>query len=162
MLQLSRSALAARHARAGLGRTESVWIVVLAAGIAFAILGSLSADRDARDLREARDELRYLAGQLSFALHAASDQGEAWPDAMASEGSRPDNWQAMPSMATVLGESAFLPSDASGRAYHLQRTGPRSWVLSAPRADGSALDLADEAALAQARQDELALDLRLP
>ena len=162
MLKLSRSALAARHARAGLGRTESVWIIVLAAGIAFAILGSLSADRDARDLREARDELRYLAGQLSFALHATADRGESWPDAMASAGSRPDSWEDKPSMAAVLGESAFLPSDADGRAYLLQRTGPRTWVLSAPLADGAALDPEDEAAMEQARRDALALDLRMP
>ena len=135
---------------------------MLAAGVAFAILGSLGADRDARDLRESRDELRYLAGQLSFALHAAADQGESWPDAMASAGTLPDSWADRPTMAAVLGESIFLPSDAAGRAYHLQRSGPRAWVLSAPTADGAALDLADEDAVDQARRDELALDLRLP
>lgn len=135
---------------------------MLAAGVAFAILGSLDADRDARDLREARDELRYLAGQLSFALHEAADQGESWPDAMASAGTLPEGWQDRPSMAAVLGDAIFLPSDAAGRAYHLQRSSPRAWILSAPRADGEALDLADEAAVNQARREELAIDLRLP
>lgn len=162
MLKLSRSSSAARRSRSGLGRTEAIWLFVLGAGVAFAILGSLRADRGARDQREARDELRYLAGQLSFALHADAEKGEDWPDSLASQGDLPEGWKDTASMAEVLGASIFLPSDAAGRAYLLRRTGPRTWVLSAATESGAALDLADAAALEAARSSELALDLRLP
>ncbi|MCH2100828.1 MAG: hypothetical protein MK209_02780 [Planctomycetes bacterium] len=162
MQKLSRHSSVAHGTRAGLGRAETLWLIVLAAGVIFSILGSLNADRDGRDLREARDELSYLAGQISFALRQDANQGKNWPEALVSTGSVPNSWQGTPSLATVLGESTFLPSNPEGYAYHLQRHGPRAWVLSAALADGSALDLSDREALAEARQNKLALDLRLP
>lgn len=162
MLKLSRSSSAARRPRSGLGRTESIWLIVLGVGVAFAILGSLRADRGARDLREARDELRYLAGQISFALHADPEKGEDWPDTLASEGELPSEAGAAASLAEVLGASIFLPSDAAGRAYLLRRTGTRAWLLSAATEDGKPLDLSNESALEAARANELAIDLRLP
>lgn len=152
----------ALHARAGLGRAEAIWLLILSAAVVFAILGSLGADRNARDLREKQDELRYLAGQLSFAMSQASDAGESWPAVLVTPGTSSPELQSAESLATALGSATYLPVGPDGGAYLARRVGPRAWVLSAPGAQGEVLDLADEAALEQARRDELALDVRLP
>lgn len=128
----------------------------------FAILGSLNADRRGRDLRETQDELRYLAGQISFALTRDSSLGESWPDALHSAGELPEGLDESQALASVLPEHVYLPDDPYGHAYSLRRTGPRSWVLAAADSDGLLFPLESSDALTAAREAETAIDIRLP
>lgn len=147
---------------AGLGRTETLWLLALGVAVVFAILGSLNADRGGRDLRETQDELRYLAGQISFALSVDANQGEDWPDALHSEGELPVGLEGSQALSSVLPAHVFLPDDPYGRAYTLRRIGTRAWVLAAADPEGKLFDLQQEAELQAARANETALDIRLP
>jgi hypothetical protein len=137
-------------------------LLVLSVAVVFAILGSLNADRRGRDLRETRDELRYLAGQVSFALSRDASLGEGWPDALHGAGELPKGLANSEALATVLPPHVFLPDDPYGRAYSLRRTGPRTWVLAAADPDGKLFALEQTDALHAAREAETALDIRLP
>lgn len=128
----------------------------------FAILGSLNADRRGRDLRETQDELRYLAGQISFALSEDPSQGENWPDALHGEGELPEGLSDSQALASVLPAHVFVPDDPHGRAYALRRSGPRAWILSAADPDGTLFGLDQDSKLEAARAAETAVDIRLP
>jgi hypothetical protein len=163
MLIPSRSSNRCAHSpTAGLGRTETIWLLVLSVAVVLTILGSLNADRRGRDLRETQDELRYLAGQISFALSRDPNQGETWPDALHGEGALPKGLVESQSLASVLPEHVFLPDDPHGHAYSLRRTGPRAWILAASDANGQLFPLDQTDALHAAREAETALDIRLP
>jgi hypothetical protein len=147
---------------AGLGRTETLWILILSVAVVFTILGTLNADRRGRDLRETQDGLRYLAGQISFALSRDPSVGESWPDALHGEGKLPEGLSESQALSSVLPAHVFVPDDPHGRAYSLRRTGPRAWVLAAADPDGRlfALDQADT--IRAARDAEMAIDIRFP
>jgi hypothetical protein len=146
----------------GLGRTETLWLLVLGVAVVFAILGSLNADRRGRDLRETQDELRYLGGQISFALTQDPDSGENWPDTLHGAGELPQGLSGSQDLASVLPAHIFVPVDPHGRAYSLRRIGPRAWVLAAADPNGSLFSLDQAAALSAAREAETAMDIRLP
>jgi len=136
--------------------------VVLSVAVVFAILGSLNADRRGRDLRETQDELRYLAGQISFALTQDPGLGADWPDALHGEGEIPNGLGESQAMSTVLADHVFVPDDPHGRAYSLRRIGPRAWLLAAADSDGNLFSVDQQAALSAARAAETAMDIRLP
>lgn len=162
MLIPSRFSNRPPHKRcAGLGRAETLWILVLSVAVVFAILGSLNSDRANRDLRETRDELRYLAGQISFALVQDEQRGESWPDVLIGNGEAPEGLGESAALRNYLPEHVFVPEDPHGRAYALRRVGPRRWVLQAADPQGDLIALDDEQALEEARGDETAIDIRL-
>jgi len=144
----------------GLTRTETIWVFILVAVCAFAILGSLRSDEAGRNLREAQDELQYLAGQVRFALEVDPLHGEAWPPLMISEGTSPSGLAATESLSRALGSELFLPSDPWGSAYVCEKRAPGQWDLWSAGPAAQAIREADK--LARAREQGLLIELRLP